>query len=166
MKKGSDPFSARLAHKRGPTPFSFRRYSWRVTSTSVLRALLGGSLIGLAVTLALLSHGRVAGISGMLGRVLDGDGGRTFRIPFLIALVAVGAIAAAVTPASFGAPVRGAAVLAVAGVLVGVGTTLGNGCTSGHGVCGISRFSLRSVVATMTFMLAGGITVAIAGAHG
>ena len=136
-----------------------------VTTTSVLRALLGGSLIGLAATIALLTHGRIAGISGTLGRVLDGDGGRSFRLPFLIALIAVGVLAAQAVPASFGAPVRGAALLAVAGVLVGVGTTLGNGCTSGHGVCGISRFSVRSMVATMTFMITGAITVALVGAH-
>ncbi len=136
-----------------------------MTVSAVLRALLGGSLIGLAATIALLTHGRVAGISGTLGRVLDGDGGRGFRLPFILALIAVGALAAQVVPASFGAPVRGTALLAVAGVLVGVGTTLGNGCTSGHGVCGISRLSARSIVATMTFMLTGAITVAIAGAH-
>jgi uncharacterized membrane protein YedE/YeeE len=136
-----------------------------MTTQSILRALLGGSLIGLAATIALLTHGRIAGISGTLGRIFDGDGGRAFRVPFLIALVAVGALAAAVTPASFGAPVRGAAVIAVAGLLVGAGTTLANGCTSGHGVCGISRFSVRSIVATVTFMLTGAITVAIVGAH-
>jgi uncharacterized membrane protein YedE/YeeE len=136
-----------------------------VTTQSILRALLGGSLIGLAATIALLTHGRIAGISGTLGRVLDGDGGRSFRLPFILALIAVGAIAAALAPASFGAAVHSTPVLALAGLLVGIGTTLGNGCTSGHGVCGISRLSVRSIVATLTFMLTGAITVALVGAH-
>ncbi len=136
-----------------------------MTTASVLRALLGGSLIGLAATLALLGSGRIAGISGTLGRALDGDGGRAFRVPFLIALFAVGALATLLAPHSFGAAVRSTPVLAIAGVLVGVGTTLGNGCTSGHGVCGISRGSMCSFVATLTFMLTGAITVALVGAH-
>ena len=135
-----------------------------MSSTSVLRALFGGSLIGLAATIALLAHGRIAGISGTLGRSLDPDSGRGFRIPFLLALLGVGFMSALIAPASFGAAVRSTPLLAVAGVLVGIGTTLGNGCTSGHGVCGISRGSLRSLVATATFMLTGGITVALVGA--
>lgn len=136
-----------------------------MTVTSVLRALAGGALIGLAATIALLAHGRIAGISGTVGRVLDDDGGRGFRVPFLAALLAVGTAAALVAPASFGTAVRSTPLLAVAGLLVGVGTTLGNGCTSGHGVCGISRGSTRSLVATATFMVTGAITVALAGAH-
>ncbi|MEO6772072.1 MAG: YeeE/YedE family protein [Kofleriaceae bacterium] len=136
-----------------------------MTVASLLRALLGGSLIGLAATLALLGHGRIAGISGTLGRVLDDDGGRDFRVPFMLALIAVGALCTLVAPHSFGTAVRSTPVLALAGVLVGVGTTLGNGCTSGHGVCGISRGSVRSIVATLTFMLTGAITVALVGAH-
>ncbi len=135
-----------------------------MTASSLLYALLGGCLIGLAATIALLSHGRIAGVSGTLGRALDGDGGRGFRVPFVLGLIAVGLVAARVAPASFGAPVHSLPVLAVAGVLVGLGTTLGNGCTSGHGVCGISRGQPRSVIATITFMVTGAITVAIAGA--
>ena len=136
-----------------------------MTSASVLRALLGGSLIGLAASLALLGNGRIAGISGTLGRALDRDGGAVFRVPFLIALLAVGVLATALAPASFGASVRTTPVLAVAGLLVGVGTTLANGCTSGHGVCGISRGSRRSLIATITFMATAGITVAFVGAQ-
>lgn len=136
-----------------------------MTVTSVLRALLGGSLIGLAATIALLGHGRIAGISGTFGRVLERDGGQRFRVPFVLALLAVGALAAALAPHSFGAAVRSTPVLALAGVIVGIGCTLGNGCTSGHGVCGISRGSARSFVATITFMLTGAITVALVGAH-
>ena len=136
-----------------------------MTLLSLLRALLGGSLIGLAATIALLGHGRIAGISGTLGRTLDDDGGRGFRLPFVLALIAVGAIGTVLAPHSFGAAVRSTPTLALAGVFVGVGTTLGNGCTSGHGVCGISRGSGRSIVATLTFMLTGAITVALVGAH-
>ena len=130
----------------------------------MLRALAGGALIGLAATLALLAHGRIAGISGTLARVLAADGGRGFRVPFLAGLVATGIVGAVIAPSSIGAPIRGVGMLAIAGVLVGIGTTLGNGCTSGHGVCGLARGSKRSLVAVITFMATAAITVAIVGA--
>jgi uncharacterized membrane protein YedE/YeeE len=136
-----------------------------VTFSSALLGALGGGLIGLAATLALATHGRIAGISGTLGRALDdadGDGGRAFRLAFLAGLVAVGLAAHWLTPARVGAPSASLPVLAVAGLLVGVGTTLSNGCTSGHGVCGLSRGSPRSLVAVVTFMATAAITVAIA----
>lgn len=133
-------------------------------TSSVIRALVGGALIGLAASIALLAHGRIAGVSGTLGRLFAVDGGRDFRVPFLIGLVATGVVAAFVAPSAIGAAVRGMPLLAVAGVLVGVGTAVGNGCTSGHGVCGLSRGSGRSLLAVMTFMAAGAITVAILGA--
>jgi uncharacterized membrane protein YedE/YeeE len=131
--------------------------------SSVLRALAGGALIGLAASVALIGNGRVAGISGTLGRAFDTGDGRDFRVPFLLALVGVGALLFVLAPSAFGAPVRSTGVLAIAGLLVGIGTALGNGCTSGHGVCGLSRLSPRSLVAVATFMLTGGITVALAG---
>lgn len=133
--------------------------------SSVLRALAGGALIGLAASIALIGNGRVAGISGTLGRAFSTGDGRDFRVPFLLALVGVGALTYALAPSAFGAPLRSTGTLAVAGLLVGVGTALGNGCTSGHGVCGLARLSPRSLVAVMTFMLTGGITVALAGGH-
>jgi len=136
-----------------------------VAASSILHALIGGGLIGLAASLALLANGRVAGISGTLARAFSADGGRGFRLPFLVGLIATGAIAALVMPHAFGAPMRPMWQLAIAGLLVGVGTALGKGCTSGHGVCGLSRFSVRSLVAVITFMLAAGITVAIVGVH-
>jgi uncharacterized membrane protein YedE/YeeE len=136
----------------------------KMTVAAFLRALGGGALIGLAASFALVAHGRIAGISGTLGRALDDDGGRSFRLAFLAALIATGVIAAVLTPHAIGASIRGLPALALAGFLVGVGTTLGNGCTSGHGVCGISRGSPRSLVAVGTFMLTGAITVAIVGA--
>ena len=134
-------------------------------ASSIVAALVGGGLIGLAASIALLAHGRVAGISGTLGRLFAGDGGRGFRIPFLIGLVATGVVAAIVAPSALGAAVRSTPMLAFAGVLVGVGTTLGNGCTSGHGVCGLARGSGRSLAAVMTFMVTAAITVAILGAR-
>ena len=134
-------------------------------ASSIVSTLVGGGLIGLAASIALLAHGRVAGISGTLGRLFAGDGGRGFRIPFLIGLVATGVVAAIVAPSALGAAVRSTPMLAFAGVLVGVGTTLGNGCTSGHGVCGLARGSGRSLAAVMTFMVTAAITVAILGAR-
>ncbi|MDQ3333652.1 MAG: YeeE/YedE family protein [Myxococcota bacterium] len=134
-----------------------------MTSSSIVHALIGGALIGIAAAIALVVHGRIAGISGMLARALDGDdGGTTFRIPFLLGLVGVGLVVAVIAPTALGAPVSRMSTLAVAGLLVGVGTTLANGCTSGHGVCGIARLSRRSFVAVGTFMAAAMITVAIA----
>ena len=129
--------------------------------SSIVRALAGGALIGLAASIALVVHGRIAGISGTLGRALDGDDGRAFRLAFLAGLVATGALAARVAPSAIGAPLRGAGGLAIAGVLVGVGTTLANGCTSGHGVCGLARGSQRSLVAVATFMVVAALTVAV-----
>jgi uncharacterized membrane protein YedE/YeeE len=134
-------------------------------SSSVLRGLAGGALIGLAASIVLLAHGRVAGISGSLVRAFAADGGRGVRIPFLAGLLAVGIVAAIVAPSAIGAAVRAPLTLAIAGLLVGIGTTLGNGCTSGHGVCGLSRGSPRSLVAVITFMTTGAITVALCGAH-
>ena len=131
----------------------------------VLHGLGGGVLIGLAVSIVLVGHGRIAGMSGTLGRALDRDGGASFRIAFLTGMVAVAVVTAWIAPAAIGPAVRDLRTLAVAGVLVGVGTTLGNGCTSGHGVCGLSRGSPRSIVAVITFITTGMITVAIAGAR-
>lgn len=131
--------------------------------TSALRALAGGVLIGLAAAIVLVVHGRIAGISGTLGRAFDRDG-RAYRLAFLAGLIAVGIVAAIAAPNQIGAPVRHPPVLALAGLLVGAGTTLANGCTSGHGVCGLSRGSKRSLVATMTFMVAAAIVVALLGA--
>jgi uncharacterized membrane protein YedE/YeeE len=134
-------------------------------SSSVFRALAGGALIGLACSIALVAHGRIAGISGTLGSAFGTGSGQSFRIPFLIGLVATGIVAAIVAPSAIGGAIRGTPSIAIAGVLVGIGTALGNGCTSGHGVCGLSRGSVRCLGAVMTFMITGAITVAILGAH-
>jgi uncharacterized membrane protein YedE/YeeE len=135
-----------------------------MTLDGLLRGLTGGALIGLASAMVLLVHGRIAGISGIVGHAVAPEG-RTFRLGFLTGLIATGAILAAVWPLAFGAGVRSVPGLAIAGALVGIGTTLGSGCTSGHGVCGLSRLSPRSIVAVATFMTTAAITVAIVGGH-
>ena len=131
----------------------------------LVRGLGGGALIGLAASIALVCHGRIAGISGTLARVIDRDGGARFRVSFLAGMLVVSIAIALVAPSAIGSSVRGLPALAVAGLLVGLGTTLGNGCTSGHGVCGLARFSRRSLIAVITFIATGALTVAIAGAH-
>jgi uncharacterized protein len=129
------------------------------------RALLGGVLIGTSAALLLLTHGRIAGISGVLGSVLrrpadEARGETRWRSAFLLALVLGGALFVRVWPEHFttlGMP-RWPVVL-MAGLLVGVGTRIGHGCTSGHGVCGIGRGSSRSLFATLTFMASAILTV-------
>jgi uncharacterized protein len=128
---------------------------------TALTALIGGGIIGLAASIFLLAHGRICGVSGLLGglvrRSADAPG---LRVAFVAGLLVGGALLRALYPAVFdtsGTPTWTLAILA--GLLVGVGTQLGNGCTSGHGVCGIGRLSGRSLVATGTFMLSGFATV-------
>src|SRR5690242_17133534 len=122
-----------------------------------LSALAGGVLIGLAAALLLLTHGRIAGISGIVAGALGaGEGERGWRVLFLAGFVAGGLVAARVAPHTFAAPRDvSAVVLVVAGLLVGYGTRLGSGCTSGHGLCGLGRLSWRSLIATVTFMATG-----------
>jgi len=126
-----------------------------------ISALIGGAIIGLAASLLLLTHGKVAGISGIYGGVLRrGTSDRSFRLWFLAGLVVAGAVLKLVYPAAFATSWSATLPVAlVAGLIVGFGTQLGNGCTSGHGVCGISRLSMRSLVATGAFMTAGFVTV-------
>jgi uncharacterized membrane protein YedE/YeeE len=123
--------------------------------------LLGGALIGLAATVYLLATGRAAGVSGIVAGALGERAARGERIAFLAGLVAAGLIAAVVASPASATPYP-TPVLIVAGVLVGFGTRLGGGCTSGHGVCGVSRLSRASLVATATFIATGAATVAIA----
>lgn len=127
-----------------------------------LTPLLGGVLIGCAAVLLLLTHGQIAGISGIVrGALLPAPGAAGgFRYAFLFGLLSAGALLGVLWPERFdmrGAP--GWPLLLVAGLLVGVGTYVGGGCTSGHGVCGIGRGSPRSIAATLTFMLVAGLTV-------
>lgn len=122
---------------------------------------IGGILIGLSAAALLYFNGRIAGISGILSGALeplrDGSSG---KVAFIGGLLVGGGVAYAVAPEMFAVTVERSWMAAVAaGLLVGFGTRLGNGCTSGHGVCGLSRFSLRSLVATVSFMAAGAVTV-------
>lgn len=123
-------------------------------------SLAGGVLIGLATAIFLLFNGRIAGISGVLGGLLrpkaDGLGWRLAFLAGLIGAPLAYALVAAVPQPRIDA---GWATIVAAGLLVGVGTRYGAGCTSGHGVCGLSRLSPRSLVATLAFMAAGFATV-------
>ena len=123
-------------------------------------SLAGGLLIGLAVALLLMLNGRVAGISGIIGGLFrPSQGDVWWRVAFLAGLVLSPLAFAMVSPLPEIQVEASYALLVVAGLLVGIGTRYGAGCTSGHGVCGLSRGSPRSMVATLTFMLAGGVTV-------
>lgn len=128
-----------------------------------LPALLGGALIGLSASLLLLSHGKVAGISGIVGGLISrGTTDMAYRAWFLAGLLASGLGLGLLLPSAFEAPSAPTWSIAGAGLLVGYGTRLGNGCTSGHGVCGLSRFSPRSLAATLTFMATGAASVFVA----
>ena len=118
-------------------------------------ALVGGVLIGLAASLFLLTTGRIAGVAGMASGLVSSAGtDKLTRLSFVLGLAAAGVLARLVVPEFIGdAPAgRGPGFIVAAGLLVGFGTRLGTGCTSGHGICGLSRFSLRSFVATCTFL--------------
>ncbi len=125
-------------------------------------ALAGGMLIGLATALLLLFKGRIAGISGILGNLLKAPGrDHPWRLVFLAGLLVSPVLYGLVSPLPEAMVSASGATLILAGLLVGFGSRLGAGCTSGHGICGLSRLSLRSLLATMTFMLAGMLTVAL-----
>lgn len=134
-----------------------------MTSFAPVSGLIGGALIGLAATLLMLSIGRVAGICGIALNVMtDGDdSGRLWRLAFLLGLPLGGLLVSAAgfkdwSSLSFPASTP---MTVIAGFVVGVGSTFGSGCTSGHGICGLARFSIRSLVATITFMVTAAATV-------
>ena len=126
--------------------------------------LVGGLMIGTAAAMFLLINGRIMGASGLLGGLVDGSGrdNGAERFAFIAGLIAMPTLIALI----FGAPATNLTtsvpILVLAGLCVGIGTRLANGCTSGHGVCGISRFSVRGIVATLIYLLAGGIVMLIA----
>jgi len=126
-------------------------------------ALAGGALIGIAVTLLLLFNGRMAGVSGIMNGVFNSPREeRNWRLAFLSGLV-LGAVLFRFLLPEFMSPRHGypLSLLAAGGFLVGFGTRMGSGCTSGHGICGIANLSLRSILATLTFMASGIFTVYI-----
>ena len=136
-----------------------------VTEFTPVSAAIGGALIGIACTLLLVLYGKIAGISGIVKSVFakansDSRWQLYFMLGLLLAGVAVRVFAPSLLEGELQLPPW---LIVVAGLLVGAGTTLANGCTSGHGVCGMSRFSTRSWVATCTFMLVAFITANLVG---
>ena len=134
-----------------------------MTDFEVLMPLTGGILIGIAASMMLLFSGRIAGISGIFGGMLFQQGKeRAWRLSFVVGLIAGGILLYTINAEFFeNSSGRGILAVNIAGLLVGSGTRIGGGCTSGHGVCGIGRLSVRSIVATVTFVFAGMITVAL-----
>jgi uncharacterized membrane protein YedE/YeeE len=128
-----------------------------------ISSLIGGMLIGLSASALLLFDGKIAGISGIVGGILSPAKNDTlWRLLFVVGLLTGGFFFYHISPQSFEIGIsRSTGALILAGLLVGFGSRLGNGCTSGHGVCGISRFSKRSILATVTFMATGILTVFI-----
>lgn len=128
-----------------------------------IASLLGGLLIGLSAALLLLCDGKIAGISGIVGGIINPTKNDTlWRLLFVAGLLTGGLAFSLFSPQALTIGVsRSTGALIAAGLLVGFGTRLGNGCTSGHGVCGISRFSQRSILATIIFMATGILTVFI-----
>jgi uncharacterized membrane protein YedE/YeeE len=131
-----------------------------------IHAVVGGALIALSLAIMLVTTGRIAGLSGVFAGFVAGTrGDGAWRAWFIAGMLLVGVAFAVVEPSTFDAgariPLWG---VAIAGVLVGVGTRMSNGCTSGHGLCGMSRVSKRSIIATMTFFAVGVATATITGA--
>ncbi len=125
--------------------------------------LFGGALIGLAAAAMMLLSGRLAGVSGIVGGLLSFDpADRGWRLAFIAGMIAAPLLAAlAGVPLPRPAMTSNFALIAAGGLLVGFGSRMGNGCTSGHGVCGFARLSPRSIAATVIFMGAAFITMAI-----
>ena len=127
-------------------------------------SLAGGILIGLAAALMVLLLGRITGISGMVGGLLQRSNWQQasawgWRLAFVLGLLTAPLLWQLFAPLPAMEMPRNPAVIVLAGLLVGFGTRLGSGCTSGHGVCGLSRLSLRSLAATLTFMATGALAV-------
>ena len=125
-----------------------------MTTFTPLSSLIGGLLIGFSTLLLIRWLGQIAGISGIVGQLWSAAAGdRAWRFAFVAGLMMAPLLYALVTPLPAMQIVTSTPGLIVSGLLVGFGTRLGSGCTSGHGVCGLSRLSLRSLVATLIFML-------------
>jgi hypothetical protein len=124
-----------------------------ITNFTPYASLIGGILIGLGAVILMAFNGRIAGMTAMLGGVLEPKNPDSpWRLAFLAGAIAAPLVATLLgAEFSFASPTTGV-VLAIGGVIVGVGVTYGSGCTSGHGVCGLARLSPRSLVATLTFM--------------
>ena len=134
-----------------------------MTDFEVIMPLTGGILIGIAASMMLLFSGRIAGVSGIFGGMLFQQGKeRAWRLSFITGLIAGGILLYTINTEFFeNSSGRGLLAVNIAGLLVGIGTRIGGGCTSGHGVCGIGRLSVRSIVATVTFVFAGMVAVVL-----
>jgi uncharacterized protein len=132
-----------------------------MTNFTPFASLAGGLLIGISAASMLLFNGKIAGISGILAGVLRPVKSDTsWRLCFVAGLMVGGLILRVILPQSFEfGIIRSTGALAIAGLLVGMGTRLANGCTSGHGVCGVSRLSMRSMLATAIFIATGAAVV-------
>jgi uncharacterized membrane protein YedE/YeeE len=136
-----------------------------ITAFTPIASLVGGALIGLSAVMLMAISGRIAGVSGIAARLLPPYQDSEFagRLAFIAGLVAAPVVVLIATGKLPAQTIQAStAILVVAGLLVGFGSVWGNGCTSGHGVCGLSRLSMRSLVATITFMAAGIATVFVA----
>ena len=127
-----------------------------------ISAILGGIVIGISVILFFYTTGRLAGISGIFANTITNKDKRISNLLFLLGLIAGPLIYFRLTNLEINFNITNSLILIIfGGFFVGLGTSIGSGCTSGHGICGISRFSLRSIIATLTFILMGMITVFI-----
>lgn len=124
-----------------------------MTTFTPLQSLIGGLLIGFSALLLIRWLGEIAGISGIVGRLWSPSGDRAWRFAFVAGLLVSPLLYALVSPLPLVQITVSTPFLILSGLLVGFGSRLGAGCTSGHGVCGLSRLSLRSLVATLSFML-------------
>ena len=126
----------------------------------IIQSLIGGSIIGIAVSLLLLFNGKVLGVSGILGELFNHPLSKNYwRLFFVLGLLISPLIYSIFHPIPLIEISSNKLLIIVAGLLVGFGSRLGSGCTSGHGVCGLARLSLRSFIATMTFIFFGFVTV-------
>ena len=133
-----------------------------IVNFTPVSALIGGLIIGLAVVLFFVLNGRSIGISGIASNFLTSKNNRMDNLLFLVGLIIGPIVYKLITQDEINISISNSLLLlAIAGLLVGVGTKIGGGCTSGHGISGIGRFSLRSIVATVTFMIVGILTVLI-----
>ena len=139
-----------------------------MTEFTPIMSLLGGILIGASAVLLMLTNGRIAGVSGIVSGIVSGllppigQDSILFRVSFVLGLILSPILYQLVVDSPIQQTISATIpILTVGGLLVGFGSVVGSGCTSGHGVCGLSRFSWRSVVATIVFMLCAGATVAV-----
>jgi uncharacterized membrane protein YedE/YeeE len=134
-----------------------------MTSFAPISGLVGGVLIGFAAIILMLTIGRIAGVCGIVVNAMTTTDlmGRSWRLAFTLGLPVGALLVTALGLKNWSSITFPAAVptTVIAGLIVGVGATVGSGCTSGHGICGLARFSMRSVVATVTFMATGAATV-------